>query len=168
MQKNPKLLSTKVYSDSRGKFCRTYDIDSPETPGFVVAQSNVSVNPTKGTLRGMHFQVSGPPEDKLVTLLSGSVFIVTIDLRYESSTFLKKTEMQLKASLEQSLFIPSGFATGWISTSENTSLQYLMSARYEECSYSGIRFDDCKLGITWPAAPTVISDQDLNWPNFTG
>ena len=90
--------------------------------------------------------------------------MVLVDLRSESPSFLKKNEIEITGALTDSVYVPSGFATGWISTSPNTTLQYLMSARYEESSYGGIRFDDEKLEINWPSAPTLISEQDKSWP----
>lgn len=161
-----RVLETKSYSDSRGLFTRTFDIKNPDTPGFEVVQSNISFNPLLGTLRGLHYQVSGPPEEKLICLLSGSVFMVLVDLRTKSPSFLEKFEIEISSPLRQAIYIPSGYATGWISTSLNVSLQYQMSARYEECHYSGFRYDDPKFSINWPAKPKVISDQDNSWPRY--
>lgn len=161
-----KLYKTKVYSDSRGIFSRSFDKTNPDILDFNVAQVNISYNPAQATLRGMHFQVSGPPEDKIVCLLTGSVFMAIVDLRADSPTFMHKTELNLASPLKNAVYIPSGYATGWISTSPKTSLQYLMSARYEECTFSGVRFDDSNLGINWPLSPKVISEQDLNWPKI--
>ncbi len=159
-------LKTKIYNDPRGIFSRTFDHANLETLDFQVMQSNISKNPMFATLRGLHYQTSGPPEHKIITLLSGSIFIAIVDLRPESPTFLQKTEWNLSDPLQESIYVPSGYATGWISTSPDTSLQYLMSARYEECTYSGVKFDDPELNITWPFGPKVISEKDLNWPEL--
>lgn len=161
-----KVLETKSHSDNRGIFARTFDVANLDLPNFQVLQSNVSFNPLEGTLRGLHYQISGPPEDKLVCLLSGSVFLVLIDLRPDSPNFLQKSEIEIISPMKQSIFIPSGYATGWISTAPNVSLQYLMSARYEECQYSGYRYDDPEFSINWPTSPKVISDVDKSWPSF--
>ena len=161
-----KVFKTKTHIDSRGTFSRIFDSGNPEMPKFEVMQSNISYNPTEGTLRGMHFQKSGPPEDKIVCLLSGSVFMVIIDIRPSSSTFMQKTELNLSSPLQEAIYIPSGYATGWISTSPDTSLQYLMSARFEDCSYSGFRFNDPSHAINWPVEPAMMSEQDRTWPNF--
>jgi dTDP-4-dehydrorhamnose 3,5-epimerase len=161
-----KVLKTKTHIDSRGTFSRIFDSSNPEVPKFEVLQSNISYNPTKGTLRGMHFQQSGPPEDKIVCLLSGSVFMAIIDIRPSSPTFMQKIELNLFSPLQEAIYIPTGYATGWISTAPETSLQYLMSARFEDCTYSGFRFNDTTHAINWPAQPTLISEQDRTWPNF--
>jgi dTDP-4-dehydrorhamnose 3,5-epimerase len=164
--KTLKLYQTKIHTDSRGIFSRNFDVANPDVLDFNLAQANISYNPSKATLRGMHYQISGPPEDKIVCLLSGSVFMAIVDLRGDSPTFMQKTELDLSSPLKEAIYIPSGYATGWISTSSDTSLQYLMSTRYEECTYSGISFDDSSLGINWPLTPKVISEQDLNWPKI--
>ncbi len=158
-----KILELKKFSDERGVFSRTFD---QKWLQFEAIQSNISFNPTINTLRGLHFQESGPQEHKLVTLISGSVFLVVVDLRKFSVDYLKPISLELDSPLSQTLYIPNGFATGWLSTSSDTTLQYLMSARYEECTYSGLRFDDPALDIHWPAKPEVISEQDLSWPNL--
>lgn len=156
------IQSLNSHIDSRGSFTRTFDAQKLD---FEVVQSNISLNPIKSTLRGLHFQVSGPPEEKLICVLSGSVFMVLIDLRSDSPEFLQKTQVEITKALVDSVYVPAGFATGWVSTSPNTTLQYLMSARYEDCTYGGIRYDDEKLGIEWPTQPTLISEQDKSWPS---
>jgi dTDP-4-dehydrorhamnose 3,5-epimerase len=158
------ILKLPTHHDARGIFSRTYDIASQIFP---VAQANISSNPIKSTLRGMHYQVAGPREDKLITLISGAVYMALIDLRKNSRNYLKVTEINIAEPLSEAIYVPSGYATGWISTSENTVLQYLMSARYEECTYSGIKYNDEHFKISWPTLPVTISEQDLKWPEFS-
>jgi dTDP-4-dehydrorhamnose 3,5-epimerase len=114
----------------------------------------------------MHFQTSGPDEEKRISLISGSAFLVAVDLREERPTFLKQYKFELTSPLAESIHVPSRFATGWLSTSPNTVFQYLMSARFEDCTYSGLRFDDPMLSIDWPAQPSVVSEKDLAWPTL--
>jgi dTDP-4-dehydrorhamnose 3,5-epimerase len=161
-----KISQISPHSDERGKFARTFDIANLELGNFQIAQTSISANPHSLTLRGLHFQLSGPPENKVICLLSGSLFMVIVDLREDSPTYLQKFELELSTPLAQSIYIPSGYATGWISTSPDTSLQYLMSSRFEECTYSGIRFDDKTLAVNWPLQPKIISQQDLSWPTL--
>lgn len=158
-----KILDLSQYSDKRGLFVRTFDQDWLD---FQTIQCNISVNPASGTLRGLHFQKSGPAENKIVTLITGSAFLVIVDLRKSSPDYLKVNSILIDSPLSQSIYIPSGYATGWISMSNDTSLQYLMSAKFEDCSYGGIRYNDPILDIHWPTAPVVISDQDNTWPNL--
>lgn len=159
-----KVLELQKYLDRRGTFARTFDRN---WMNLNIAQTNLSFNPQAHTLRGLHYQKSGPEENKLVTLVSGSVFLVIVDLRRQSSKFLEPVTFFLDSPMNQSIYIPSGYATGWISTSSDTTLQYLMSARFEECTYSGLRYNDPILNIPWPSKPDVISEQDSNWPYLT-
>ena len=161
-----KVFQITPYSDERGKFARTFDRANLELSNFQIAQTSISANPHSSTLLGLHFQLSGPPENKLICLLSGSVFMAIVDLRKDSPAYLQKIELELSTPLTQTIYIPSGYATGWITTSPDTSLQYLMSSRFEECTYSGIRFDDKALAINWPMRPKIISQQDLSWPTL--
>ena len=160
----PELIRLSSHSDSRGAFTRTFDVSGPSLSEFSVVQANISVNPQPYTLRGLHFQTSGPAEEKRISLISGSAFLVVVDLREEGPTFLQQYKFLLASPLEEAIHVPSRFATGWLSTSPNTIFQYLMSARFEDCTYSGVRFDDPMLSIDWPAQPSVVSDKDLAWP----
>jgi dTDP-4-dehydrorhamnose 3,5-epimerase len=160
----PQSIAVNSYSDKRGSFTRTFDVLAASDLKFSVAQANISVNPEPFTLRGLHFQTSGPSEEKWICLLSGSAFLVAVDLREECPTFLRQYTFHLKSPLTNAIHVPSRFATGWMSTSKDTTFQYLMSARFEDCSYSGLRFDDPELAIKWPREPATISEKDLSWP----
>jgi dTDP-4-dehydrorhamnose 3,5-epimerase len=162
----PELFDLSSHSDKRGTFTRTFDVSAPSNSGFSVAQVNISSNPEPFTLRGLHFQLSGPSEEKRICLLSGSAFLVVVDLREECPTFLQQYTFELKSPLATAIHVPSRFATGWMSTSRDTTFQYLMSARFEDCSYGGLRFDDPALAIKWPREPGTISENDLSWPPF--
>ena len=159
----PTRVPIKIHKDNRGIFARTFDALLLDE-GFSVAQVNLSLNPLAYTLRGLHFQTSGPEEAKIISLISGSAFLVVVDIREESPTYLRQHKFELTTPLTDAIRVPSGFATGWLSTSTNTTFQYLMSARFEECQFAGLRFDDPSLSIDWPRHPLVISEQDLSWP----
>jgi dTDP-4-dehydrorhamnose 3,5-epimerase len=156
-------LNNSVHMDNRGSFVRIFDSAKTRDVNFLVQQTNISINPVAGTLRGMHFQVSGPPEWKLITVLSGSIFLNVVNLKTLNYGKVECETFELD-SIEKSILVPAGYATGWLSTSDNTSLIYQMSARFEECSYSGFRYDDQTLEIKWPFPPRVISQQDSTWP----
>jgi dTDP-4-dehydrorhamnose 3,5-epimerase len=155
-----------THEDSRGRFTRTFDDKFFESFFGQILQVNLSENPVRHTLRGMHYQTGGPAENKVITLLSGSAFLVVLDLRFNSSTHLHQQVFDLNAPLKSSILVPAGCATGWLSLSDNTNFQYLMSARYEECTYSGIPFNDPFFNIPWPAQPHLISTQDKSWNIF--
>ena len=155
-------MSTNI--DTRGSFTRLYDIDS-FTENFGIKQINLSDNPKQGTLRGMHFQVSGPPENKYINIISGLVYLVIVDLRANESTYLNVNQTLFSTKEDNALYIPAGCAMGWLSLTEDTKLIYSMSSRYEECTYGGFRYNDPRFSINWPSSPIVISDKDLSWPD---
>jgi dTDP-4-dehydrorhamnose 3,5-epimerase len=161
------LKSQKIRTniDTRGSFTRLYDTDS-FTKNFSIKQISLSNNPKQGTLRGMHFQVSGPPENKYINIISGLVYLVIVDLRANESTYLNVNQTLFSAEENNALYIPAGCATGWLSLTEDTKLLYSMSARYEECVFGGFRYSDPRFSINWPSSPTVISDKDLLWPDL--
>ena len=155
-----------VHIDERGSFARFYDNQNFPDHNFEIKQINLSVNPQKGTLRGMHFQVSGPPENKYLNIISGSIFLVVVDLRPHESTFLNVNQRLLSGSDTKAIYIPSGCATGWLSLTEDTKLLYSMSTRYEECIFGGFRYNDPNFSINWPSNPEIISKRDSSWPNY--
>jgi dTDP-4-dehydrorhamnose 3,5-epimerase len=155
-----------VHEDERGSFTRFYDNHDSLTKNFDIKQINLSVSPQKGTLRGMHFQVSGPPESKYINIISGLIFLVIVDLRPQESTFLNVNQRLFSAAETKALYIPSGCATGWLSLTNDTKLLYSMSARYEECVFGGFRYNDPTFSINWPSIPETISEKDLSWPNY--
>jgi dTDP-4-dehydrorhamnose 3,5-epimerase len=134
-----KIQSLNTITDKRGSFTRFYDSKDFLGEDLCINQVNLSVSSQKGTLRGMHFQVGGPPENKYINIISGSIFLVIVDLRPHESTFLNVNERLFSASEKKALYIPSGCATGWLSLAEDTKLLYSMTARYEECIFGGFR-----------------------------
>jgi dTDP-4-dehydrorhamnose 3,5-epimerase len=156
----------KSFTDSRGAFNRIFDIEWLDTR-FSIKQVNVSINPYQHTLRGMHFQKSGKPENKIMHLLSGEIFLSIVDLREKSPTYMKSIIKVLSQSSEMAIFIPAGCAAGWLSLEDNVTIQYLMSSRYEQNSYSGFPYNDPTFNIPWPNEPKVISTQDRNWQKFS-
>lgn len=161
-----KSENVNMSTDERGFFSRFYDSNFFSDDNFDIKQISLSVSPQKGTLRGMHFQVSGPPENKYVNIISGSIFLVVVDLRPHENTFLNINERILSGSDNKAIFIPSGCATGWLSLTEDTKLLYSMSARYEECIFGGFRYNDPNFAINWPSNPQIISKRDISWPNY--
>jgi dTDP-4-dehydrorhamnose 3,5-epimerase len=163
----PLIVPNLKFSDHRGEFSRIFDLDQNSTgvtQPHKIAQVNISVNPAKYTLRGMHFQVGGPKEHKYISVVSGSIFLVASNAHLiPSRNELRNFEINLTSTDSITLFVPSGWATGWISLENNSTILYLMTARFEECSYGGFRYNDPAAQISWPAMPEVISDKDLNW-----
>ena len=155
----------KSFADPRGKFDRLFDVKWLDE-NFSIEQVNISINPFKFTLRGMHFQKSGKPEKKIMYLLSGEIFLSIVDLREKSPTYLKNENKIVSSANEVAIHIPAGCAAGWLSLEDNVQIQYLMSSRYEQNSYSGFPYNDPRFNIPWPNEPRIISDQDRNWQKF--
>lgn len=162
-----KLIKTNVFQDERGSFTRLYDCMRLQDDSLIPKQMNISRNPLRGTLRGMHYQVNGEPEHKIMTLLSGSIFLALIDMRKDSLSFLKIASGTFSAGDETSIFIPAGCAAGWLSLSANTDIHYVMYSRYEENTYDGLRYNDPFFNISWPTEPRIISEQDKNWSLYS-
>lgn len=155
-----------TFEDSRGSFSRLYDSEWFPNLEQVPKQVNISRNTHAQTLRGMHFQVTGEPEHKVLTVLSGGIFLTIVDLRKDSNTYLEVGYETLSANNASSIFIPAGCATGWLTLSSNTYIHYLMYSRFELNNYSGLLYNDPYFDIPWPKKPEVISNQDKNWPPF--
>lgn len=160
------LITPDLLEDERGffarSFCRHEFTDHGLNADFV--QCNISFNKMKGTLRGMHYQISPHEEVKLVRCTAGAIYDVIIDLRAESPTFMKWFAVELTAENHKLLYIPKRFAHGFQTLSANTELSYHHSSFFSpECS-RGLRFDDPILGIKWPLSVGVISVRDQNYP----
>ncbi len=129
-------------------------------------QANTSFNYKKGTLRGMHFQKSPYEEDKLVRCTKGSIFDVIIDIRKDSPTYKKWFGVELSEENRKSLFVPKGFAHGYLTLEDNSEVTYLVTEFYTPEADSGIKFDDPAFNIEWPMTPVVISEKDSNHPDY--
>jgi dTDP-4-dehydrorhamnose 3,5-epimerase len=160
--------------DDRGFFSRTYckkefkqiGLDK----GFV--QFNISFNKHRGTIRGMHFQTMPFTETKLIRCVRGSVFDVAVDLREDSPTFLQHFGIELSEKNMLSILIPEGFAHGFQTLEDNSTLIYHHTQYYTPNADAGLRFDDPKLNINWELPPVMISPKDKSYKlldiNFKG
>ena len=161
------LLENTYHHDSRGEFRRLFDSDSMIVQNLNLQQVNVSRNPKPHTLRGMHYQVSGPPEHKLISVLKGSIRLAVSNAHSVSEKrAINNLYFDLSEELRSTLFVPSGLATGWISLSKDVEILYMMTSRYEECEYSGFKYNDPYAKIDWPLLPEVVSEKDLSWPSL--
>ncbi len=152
--------------DERGFFARSFCAEEFARRGLAahLGQCSVSFNPRKGTLRGLHFQAAPHEEEKLVRCTGGAVFDVIADLRPESPTHRQWFGTELTADNHRSLYIPKGFAHGFISLAEDTEVLYMISVPYAPGYAAGLRWNDPALGIRWPMTPTVISKRDAECP----
>jgi len=120
----------------------------------------------KGTLRGMHYQIAPHAEVKLVRCTKGAMYDVIIDLREGSPTFLRHVGVELTADNHRALYIPEGFAHGFMTLEDNSEVFYQMSAYYEPTAARGVRWNDPIFGIDWPLPVSVISTRDREYPDF--
>jgi dTDP-4-dehydrorhamnose 3,5-epimerase len=162
------VIVPRPHSDERGFFARTWDADLFAQHGLPdrFVQSNVSYNRRAGTMRGMHWQAAPAEEGKLVRATAGAVWDVCVDLRPGSPTRLQHVGVRLDAELRNALYIPEGFAHGFLTLADDTEVFYEMSEVYVPETARGLRWDDPVLGIEWPAPVTVISERDATYPDL--
>jgi dTDP-4-dehydrorhamnose 3,5-epimerase len=153
-------------SDDRGRFMRAWCTKEFEDHGihFLPLQANMQFSHRRGTLRGLHLQVSPALEAKLVRCTRGAIFDVVLDRRPGSATYGGWCSAELTAENGRMLYVPEGCAHGFQSLEDNSEVLYLTSAFYAPEACRGVRFDDPAFGIQWPLAVTSMSDQDRNWP----
>lgn len=156
--------------DDRGFFARLHCPEELAGAGidFTSVQINLSRNTAAHTLRGMHFQNPPYAEAKLVRVVRGAIFDVVVDIRPGSPTYLKHAGFRLDAEGAEALFIPEGFAHGFLTLEPETDVLYQMGRAYVPGQAKGYRWDDPALGIVWPHQPTVIGDADKAWPLISG
>ena len=156
-------------ADHRGFFARTWCGDEFARNGLTakIAQSSVSFNKQKGTLRGMHYQAAPYEEAKLVRCTSGSIYDVAVDLRPDSATYKEWIGVVLSAAERNMLYVPEGCAHGFLTLENESEVFYEISEFYQEGSGRGVRWDDPAFGIVWPEAVQVISERDRTYPDFT-
>lgn len=159
------VIEPEYHFDERGFFSRIVCQDEFKQHGLenTWLQQNISFNKDKGTLRGMHLQKGEAAEIKIVRCTQGSVFDVAVDLRENSETYLKYFGIELSSKNHKQLYIPKGFAHGFITLCDNCELTYLMSQKYMPGYSCGFRYDDPKFNIDWPITVNCISEKDKNW-----
>lgn len=163
------VVEMETVSDPRGYFGRVWLEDEAEKAGyparFVV--TSMSYNAKKGTLRGMHYQKAPHGEVKLVRCIRGAVWDVMVDLRPDSPTFRQWHGAELSAENHRALYIPIGFAHGFLTLTSDAEVFYQLSAGYAPAAAAGVRYSDPAFGIEWPGEVTVINDRDRTYPDFT-
>ena len=155
--------------DERGLFARTYDAEFFAAAGMHTnwPQCNASWNRHRGTLRGMHFQAEPHPEPKLVRCTQGRVFDVAVDLRPDSPTLRRWFGVELSAERRNALFIPAGLAHGFLTLEDNCEVFYQMGDSYDAALARGVRWNDPAFAIEWPFQPSVLSERDAAFADFT-
>lgn len=160
------LVKPDVFGDNRGWFMETYSYKKYKENGIDVqfVQDNRSRTESKGTIRGLHFQKAPFVQSKLVTCTRGKLLDVVVDLRKESPTYKKWLSVELSEENKYQLFVPQGFAHGFLSLEDGTELLYKVDNFYsKECDRS-ILFNDPEIGVDWGIEKPILSEKDLNAP----
>lgn len=162
------IIDTVPIEDERGFFALTWARDEFADHGMNVdlAQSNLSYNHRKGTVRGMHWQAPPHAETKLVRCVRGGIHDVVVDVRAGSPTYLRWVGVDLTAENRRALYIPEGCAHGFQTLEDATEVFYQVTEQYAPASARGMRWDDPAVGIAWPLAVSVISERDAHYPDF--
>ena len=162
------VVTLNAMEDERGFFARQFCAREFGEHGLMtrVAQVNTSYNISLGTLRGLHYQLPPKAESKLVRCVSGAVYDVIVDIRKDSPTFGQSFGRELSRDNRAMMFVPKGFAHGFITLADSTELLYLMDEFYTPEFERGIRWNDQRFAITWPMAPRFLSPRDANHRDF--
>jgi dTDP-4-dehydrorhamnose 3,5-epimerase len=156
------LVRLERREDPRGFFARSFCVDEFAGAGLPAEfpQQSLARSTRAGTLRGMHLQLEPHAEDKYVRCVRGRIFDAIVDLRPASPTFLRSCAVELDAEGGDALFVPRGFAHGYLTLADDTDVLYAMSSRYAPSAARSVRWNDARLGIEWPVADPILSDAD--------
>ena len=154
------LIEPKVFGDRRGFFLETFQADRYRQAGIELdfVQDNLSRS-SEGVLRGLHYQLNYP-QGKLVSVITGAVFDVSVDIRHGSPTFGQWYGAELSEDNHRQLYVPPGFAHGFCVLSETVDFQYKCTDYYHPEDEVGVLWNDTSIGIEWPVTNPVLSDKD--------
>ncbi|HHH43557.1 MAG TPA: dTDP-4-dehydrorhamnose 3,5-epimerase [Gammaproteobacteria bacterium] len=161
------IIDVESMQDERGYFARVWCAREFQAQGLKtdLVQCNVAYNHKKGTLRGMHYQRPPHAEVKLVRCTRGAIYDVIVDLRPESSSYLDWTGVELTEENHRMLYVPEGFAHGYVTLQDDSELFYQVSEFYTPGAEGGVRWDDPAVKIEWPeVGELIISAKDRAWP----
>jgi dTDP-4-dehydrorhamnose 3,5-epimerase len=157
--------------DERGFFARSWCANEYAEHGLKtdLVQANVSFNPRRWTLRGMHFQHAPHAEVKVVRATRGAIYDAIIDLREGSPTFKRWLGVELTEDNGRALYVPEGFAHGYQTLVPDTEVHYLVTEFYTPSAEGGVRWNDPAFGIEWPDPDNAfLSEKDASWPDSEG
>jgi dTDP-4-dehydrorhamnose 3,5-epimerase len=165
-----KLVTPKKFGDERGFFSETHNEKTWANAGlnFDFVQDNHSLSRDVGTVRGLHFQTAPFAQDKLVRVVNGRILDVAVDLRRSSPTFGRHVVVELSKENWRQLFIPIGFAHGFVTLEPDTEVIYKVTNFYSPQHDCGVAWDDPDIGVDWPIAAesAVLSEKDRKWPRL--
>jgi len=162
------IIEITPFNDLRGSFGRTFCANEFEEHGLNtnMPQSNLSISKPKFTLRGMHYQVDGAEEAKLMRCQKGSIIDTIIDIRKDSETYCQHIQVELTDKNNTMLYVPEGFAHGFMTLEENCEVFYQVSEFYTPGKEKGILWNDPLFNIIWPSNNPVLSEKDAKHLNF--
>ena len=162
------VIDLEKRGDDRGFFARFYCENEFNDAGLEThfVQINNSLSAKKGTLRGMHYQLPPAAEVKVVRCIKGALFDVVVDLRPDSPTYKRWYGAELTADNRRMMYVPRGFAHGFVTLEDDTEALYLVSAFYSPENERGLKYNDSNINIAWPISPVEISEKDRNWPDL--
>lgn len=162
------LIELEKRGDDRGFFARAFCTREFAAHDLVrnFVQVNNSLSAQAGTLRGMHYQLAPHAETKLVRCIRGALWDCILDLRRDSPTFGRWYGVELSAENRRMLYVPKGFAHGFITLSADVEAFYFVDEFYAPQAERGVRWDDPRFRIAWPMSPVVLSDKDRAHPDF--
>ena len=163
------VIELERHEDDRGWFARTWCREEFAKHGLPVemAQSSISHNARRGTLRGMHFQMAPHAEAKLIRCVAGAVHDVALDLRPDSPTFKQSFATELSVENGRALFLPEGIAHGFQTLADDSTLHYQMTVPYVVEASTGVHWNDPAFDLEWPVAEPILSERDQAWPDFS-
>ncbi|BAL83207.1 putative dTDP-4-dehydrorhamnose 3,5-epimerase [Selenomonas ruminantium subsp. lactilytica TAM6421] len=156
------IVEPQVFGDARGWFTESWSEKKLAEAGIKAnfVQDNHSYSAQKGTLRGLHYQLNPMCQAKMLRCTRGNIFDVAVDIRKGSPQYGQWVGVELSAENHQQLFIPRGFAHGFITLTDDVEVQYKADNYYAPECDGNIRWDDPEIGIEWPLKPVILSDKD--------
>ena len=164
------VIEPEPFEDDRGYFNRAFCAREFEQAGLLtnIVQANMAGSRDKGTLRGMHYQVSPYEETKIFRCIKGAVFDVVLDVRPDSPSYGEWYGVELTPENRKMLYVPGGCAHGYLTLKDNTEVYYLVSEYYQPDAERGIRWNDPRFNIEWPLTENLtLSDKDKAWPDYS-
>lgn len=160
------VLEPQVFGDARGWFMESWSQRKMEEAGIKVdfVQDNQSFSAQKGTLRGLHYQLNPKCQAKLLRCTRGRIFDVAVDIRKGSPQYGQWVGVELSAENKKQLFIPRGFAHGFITLTDDVEVQYKADNYYAPECDGNIRWNDPDIGVEWPIEPVILSEKDQQAP----
>lgn len=156
------IIEPSIFLDTRGLFLEMYNKEAYKALGIPCdfIQDNLSVS-KKGVIRAFHFQNEPYTQGKLVSVIQGKVFDVIVDVRVESPTFGEYVCIELSGENKKQVFIPPGFAHGFMALEDNTIFTYKCTGVYNKESEEGFLYNDTVLAVPWPEGDKIVSEKDL-------